>query len=213
MSWETDHCDGSWWADDPDDGELLQHDGRWYHRVGYVFAGLSVDVAVAQHNFIPPHGSRYRMHLPDGCSVFFDPGDGEYGLVKNVVSRSCGSLFALEGAHVPAAEKIIQEKLDETDSSSDDSDSDDSTTDESSCEESDDDDGSDLDDHEIPRRGWRYRMSLACRTALFYDPGDGEWGFVVDGTCRTRGQLNDLLGAVVERAKTVIHRKLDWGVS
>lgn len=102
----------------------------------------------------------------------------------------------------------------DADSDSDDSDDSDTDFDDSGSDSDSDDEDSDMDDDDVPANGLRHRMSLACGTDVFFDSGDGEWGFVKEGVSKPCDEkLDSLIDANIADAKKIIYDELDWGNS
>lgn len=73
MGWDIDYAHGSWWAFEAYDGQLMEYDdeNHIYDHIAHVSEGLS-DVDAAQ-TFVPTLGYRFRLHIPDGSHVYYDP--------------------------------------------------------------------------------------------------------------------------------------------
>lgn len=142
MGWNIEYVHDSWWAYDPNDGQLLHYDSNdhTYDHVAYVSECIS-DIDDAVH-FVPRMRYRFRLWLPDGERVYYDPKDGEWGNVnKDGESEHCGYLKELKKANVRVAREIIDAQPDEEEVVPDDIDDEDSENEES--EESEDEESED----------------------------------------------------------------------
>lgn len=150
MGWKYEYIDQVWWAYDPDDGDLREYDDddHSYDQVGYVDAGLcKVKHAV---RFVPNmDGYRFRMMLPDGSWVFYDPKDGEWGRVSaEGENHHCGYHPSLIGVSAVSARELIDELSDSDEDDDEDEDDDDEDEDDDDDDEEDDEEEEDDSDDE-----------------------------------------------------------------
>lgn len=161
--------EGFWWDYDPDDGEVQKSVFGNFLFVGYVSRGLDdVSEAVEEYldyatrpGFIPPASFRFYCHLRDGRDVFYDPGDGEYGVVEDGQVIKKGYNEDLENAWVGKAKGYIASLL-----------------------------GPEHHGGSVPLHGYRHTFVLGNGRHVFYDPGDGEWGIVNDNGWRVHCDYN-----------------------
>lgn len=177
MSWNISCIDGTWWAYHHEGGQLLEYDedDEEFECVKFVPLGLSnAKEAVAEYYRVPDHGEYNEMYTSDGIRVFYDPGDGEWGLAENDI-ESRGFLDTLKDAHEPHATQVIEAELNKMPSSEDDDgednskddeeESDEESTDdeegieEGNSEESEDDSSADGQEEET--------RAISCRSILF----------------------------------------------